>query len=250
MTCSNVREMGVHMRGLLAVFGLLFVLAPGIAFAQAAPSSTGTPTSPPPATSAPPPSPTPDTVILKDRTQMRGTLRELRPDQHVVLALPNGQQALVRWQDVAWIEHDDRPITTNATGQPRGPLMLVQPVVARAEQEPDGPKTLPYDPEKPIPPGYHLAERTRTGKIVWGSIMLVTGSIILGAALDAQKHQSDETLGILLGGGLALGGAVMLALGILWPKQVLERNDVAKRRTIDVGVRAGPHGGTSFVLSF
>ena len=245
----DIRTRGLRRRMTVAMFGLLLLLAPGIAVAQSAPSSAGTPTSPPPATapSAPAPSAGPDTVILKDHTQMRGVLRELRPDQHVVLALPNGQQALVRWQDVAWIEHDDRPITTNATGQPRGPLML-GPLVANAEAEPDGPKTLPYDADKPVPPGYHVAERTRTGKIVWGSIMLVTGSLLLGAALDSKSKEPNQTTAVVLTGGLALGGAVMLVLGIVWPKKVLERNDVAKRLPIDVGVRASPHGSASFVL--
>ncbi len=94
-------------------------------------------------------------------------------------------------------------------------------------QETTSPETLPYDPNQPIPSGYHV-EPNRAG-----SILMICGGITFAAfgslAIVGYSQPDDpENIGHGLGAfglvGMALSAPVFI-VGLTLPKHVLKKNE-------------------------
>lgn len=125
---------------------------------------------------------------------------------------------------------------------------------------PTGPKRMSYNEGDPVPPGYRVESRTRTGLVIGGSIVF---GVFYGFALAGARPSNSDThllyvpvIGPVLYGntldgawaGVArfflwidafaqAGGAAMLIVGLI-PKTELVRNDIA---TVHVRPLVGPH---------
>ncbi|HEU4403769.1 MAG TPA: hypothetical protein VFS43_00520 [Polyangiaceae bacterium] len=116
-----------------------------------------------------------------------------------------------------------------------------------------GPATRPYNPDAPIPPGYHPEQRVRRGLIIGGAIplgILYTFSILGAAAMEdsgesgeflyvpvlgpfLQMSKTENSVGntvLALDGIGQAAGAAMLLVGLTVPKTVLVRNDLGEIR--------------------
>lgn len=135
-----------------------------------------------------------------------------------------------------------------------------------------------YENGEPIPPGYHADTRVRTGLVVGGAVtfgVMYLFSVLAGSAInDANKYSSDHTRGdflfvpvlgpflqmtktstssgttLLAIDGLAqAAGATMLMVGVMSPRTVLVRNDLAEVRITPM--RVGEKGnGVGLVGTF
>ena len=166
--------------------------------------------------------------------------------------------------------HEPAPAGTPSS-QPVAPQRYPDPAPGYAYPPPPAygwqgaPATLPYRDDKPIPPGYRLVERTRTGLVVAGAIVLGVPYVIglsfvsthdsdSGAnwlivpgigpwmALGARRTSCSQTttdkdpqcvgdafavMGLVFDGILQTTGATLLIVGLAVPKHVLVRQDVA-----------------------
>ena len=125
-----------------------------------------------------------------------------------------------------------------------------------------GPKYMDYEEGQPVPAGYHVATRTRTGLVVGGGVTLgvfyllsLFSGLILAVVDDADAKHTDRsavlfvpiagpfigmsslhpdgatpTLGLaFLGIGQTLGAGLLIA-GIVNPKVQLVRDDLGKAK--------------------
>jgi hypothetical protein len=152
------------------------------------------------------------------------------------------------------------PIPAHASAASRDPATASY----YAESE-SGPITLPYREDAPFPPGYRLEQRTRTGLVVAGAIVLGVPYVIgLGAtstnggdpamnwlfvpgvgpwmALGLRRsscygkaniegslcHAGDAfaVMGLIMDGIVQTAGATLLIVGLAVPKKVYVRKDV------------------------
>jgi hypothetical protein len=135
---------------------------------------------------------------------------------------------------------------------------------------PMGPARMKYSEGDPIPPGYRVESRTRTGLVVGGSIMfgLMYGLTIFGASESSDSDTKwlyapvigpfiyastldGELAGVgrfflYLDGLIQAGGATMLIVGLIG-KTELVRNDIAK---VSVMPMVGRASGLSLVGEF
>lgn len=141
-----------------------------------------------------------------------------------------------------------------------------------------GPPTLPYRDDAPVPSGYRLEERTRTGLVVSGAIILAVPYVIgLGATSPSHgdramnwlfvpavgpwmalglRHTSctPETehevalchagdafaiMGLIMDGILQTTGATLLIVGLTVPKKVYVRKDMVELTLIPVPSGSG-----------
>jgi hypothetical protein len=140
-----------------------------------------------------------------------------------------------------------------------------------------GPRTIKdWNDGDPIPPGYHAAQRTRTGLIVGGSLMFALpylfSTLVAAGYSDAnggsggdnalylpgvgpliQMTNTSSALGnvvLAMDGALQCGGIAMLIYGIANPKTVLVRNDLATAPVV-MPIRMGKDGyGVGLVAHF
>ncbi|MBI2387973.1 MAG: hypothetical protein HYV09_00015 [Deltaproteobacteria bacterium] len=125
---------------------------------------------------------------------------------------------------------------------------------------PSGPKRLPYNEGDPVPPGYSVVTRTRTGLVIGGSIVFgifygltvagasngdtdtrwlyvpVLGPVLYGNTLDGQWAGISRFF-LWIDAFCQAGGAAMLTVGLI-PKTELVRNDIA---TVHVQPLVSPH---------
>ncbi|MDB4942850.1 MAG: hypothetical protein JWP97_2384 [Labilithrix sp.] len=125
-----------------------------------------------------------------------------------------------------------------------------------------GPRVIKdYEEGEPVPQGYHPEQRTRTGLVVGGAVTLGVMwmiSALVGAAINDVEHsdggdflyipvlgpflqmtRTDSSSGnmVLAIDGIAQGaGAAMLIGGIVAPRTVLVRNDLAEVRVTPMKV--------------
>ena len=134
-----------------------------------------------------------------------------------------------------------------------------------------GPARMKYSEGDPVPPGYRVESRTRTGLVVGGSIMfgLMYGFTVFGASETDQSEAKwlylpvvgpfiyastlpDNELGgigrffLYVDGLVQAGGATMLIVGLIG-KTELVRNDIAK---ISVAPMLGRATGLSLIADF
>lgn len=87
-----------------------------------------------------------------------------------------------------------------------------------------------YDPDQPIPAGYHVEERGHRGLVIPGAIASGVGCLLfIGAAAQAQasSHADDWKLFAALGTLFAVPGVTLLTIGLsLPPRKVLVRDKV------------------------
>ncbi|AUX44632.1 uncharacterized protein SOCE26_060980 [Sorangium cellulosum] len=127
-----------------------------------------------------------------------------------------------------------------------------------------GPKVLPWKKDEPVPPGYHVETRIRKGLVISGAI--VFGTVYVFTAIgggDAVAHgrseyaalfvpcagpfltlaitrQDDlETLGLVVDGLVQITGAALLVPGLVVPKKVLVRDDLARPFAVPVPMTFG-----------
>ncbi|CAN5922837.1 hypothetical protein BH11MYX4_BH11MYX4_13030 [soil metagenome] len=122
-----------------------------------------------------------------------------------------------------------------------------------------------YEDGEPVPHGYHADTRVRTGLVVGGAVtfgVMYLFSVLAGSIInDANKYSSDHTRGdflfvpvvgpflqmtntstssgttMLAIDGLAqAAGATMLIVGVMSPRTVLVRNDLAEVRVTPMQV--------------
>ncbi|HSO37747.1 MAG TPA: hypothetical protein VLT33_34710 [Labilithrix sp.] len=122
-----------------------------------------------------------------------------------------------------------------------------------------------YEDGEPVPHGYHAETRVRTGLVVGGAVtfgVMYLFSVLAGSIVnDANKYSSDHTRGdflfvpvvgpflqmtntssssgttMLAIDGLAqAAGATMLIVGVMSPRTVLVRNDLAEVRVTPMQV--------------
>ena len=122
-----------------------------------------------------------------------------------------------------------------------------------------------YEEGEPVPHGYHAETRVRTGLVVGGAVtfgVMYLFSVLAGSIVnDANKYSSDHTRGdflfvpvvgpflqmtntssssgttMLAIDGLAqAAGATMLIVGVMSPRTVLVRNDLAEVRVTPMQV--------------
>lgn len=121
---------------------------------------------------------------------------------------------------------------------------------APAPPPPSGPKRMSYEEGDPVPPGYHVVTRTRTGLLVAGGIVFgifygftalgasnstdsstqwlylpIAGPVIYGNTLD-NEWAGVSRFFLWIDALAQAGGAAMLAVGFI-PKTELVRNDYA-----------------------
>ena len=220
-----------------------------------------------------------DLVVLKDGQQLRGTLQEVRPGDKAVLQLSGGQLATIRWDGIARIERNGQPMATEGAATPppvataqaagAGGAPPVTGTAAPAQPAFVGPDTMAYDEDKPIPPGYHVQEKSRTGLLITGAILTGIGVIGVGA-FEADKsgksgssRTADDAYALLWGLCFLGPGVPLLIVGLASKKKVLRRDnsdegmskpaDPSRRERamlpVDVGFRVDPkHGGGVLML--
>jgi hypothetical protein len=110
---------------------------------------------------------------------------------------------------------------------------------------PEGARTLPYNEGDPPPYRYHLTEHYRGGLIIGGAISLgvcyaasamllidtdrKTALVpIVGPLIEGGRRGSDNPTIALFDGLCQIGGATMLAVGLLHKKKVWVRDDFAQ----------------------
>jgi hypothetical protein len=168
------------------------------------------------------------------------------------------------------------PVTTPAVPQP-SPASVTVPPGYKLVPISEARHVVPYEDGDPIPAGYHLRRQARRGPVIAGSIVMGVPWMfsVTGAAADDFEHKSGLLLvpGIgpwlmLLAGGakdtdcapngdacstgkaglrsiLVLDGlvqstgAVLLTLGLLYPRQVLVPNPL---NVSLIPARVGEHG--------
>jgi hypothetical protein len=114
------------------------------------------------------------------------------------------------------------------------------------------PRTLPYDEGQPVPPGYHVEERSRRGLVIAGTVTFGSAYLIsiLGAssAVSSDENSADDfaplfipvagpfiTLGtaddadgaapiFILDGIAQVGGLALLIAGLAAQESILVRN--------------------------
>lgn len=123
---------------------------------------------------------------------------------------------------------------------------------------PPGPPTLPYDASQPVPSGYRVATRTRSGLILAGGItfgasyvLSVFGAIsartsgrkagdhamalyapVVGPFIAAanQKRNQDGVVGLMIVDGIAqVGGVGLFVTGLFWRQRLLVREPTVAR---------------------
>ena len=145
-----------------------------------------------------------------------------------------------------------------------------------------GPRVInDYQDGDPVPPGYHADTRIRKGLVIGGAILLGTMYIfsvlagaaendvstafgddhdhgtflfipVLGPFLQIGKTDSDNSTGkafLVIDGVAQAAGAAMLIGGIVAPKTVLIRNDLATISVVPMKVGAAG-SGVGFVGKF
>lgn len=134
------------------------------------------------------------------------------------------------------------------------------------------PEVLPYNDNEPIPPGYKVEERARTGLIIAGSIvfgLFYLGSVAIGMdSINSSRAPYGALFVPVIGpfivagagnpgsgfpfpstgplyvfdGFVQAGGAAMLLAGIFAKKKVLARQDVALTMRPEFSVGLGSVG--------
>lgn len=151
-------------------------------------------------------------------------------------------------------------------GQPGG-----YPPYQPAPPPPMGPPRMKYSEGDPVPPGYRVESRTRTGLVVGGSIMFglvygltafaasespnaegagwlylpVAGPFIYASTLDGE-FSGFARFWLYVDGLVQAGGAAMLIVGLMG-KTELVRNDIAK---VTVMPLVGRTNGLSLLAEF
>ena len=118
---------------------------------------------------------------------------------------------------------------------------------------------------EPVPPGYHPAQRTRTGLIVGGAVLFgvfyLISAFVASVSSDsgnsgnnalwlpgvgpfiqmANTSSATGNLVLVIDGAAQSGGLAMLIYGIVSPKTVLVRNDLATTPLV-LPIRVGSDG--------
>ncbi len=133
---------------------------------------------------------------------------------------------------------------------------------------PPGPARMKYSEGDPVPPGYRVENRTRTGLVIGGSIMFgimygvtasfggtgtdtgwlyvpVAGPFIYSSTLDSEWAGIARFF-LYMDGLIQAGGAAMLIVGLVG-KTELVRNDIAK---VSVMPMVGKASGLSLLAEF
>jgi len=180
-----------------------------------------------------------DVVVLKDGSKIRGTLTEMRPGDHAIVQLANGQYATIQWGVIDHMERNGAPLAmpSPAPAQPASPPTPTPPPVAGVTPAPPpgaaappaapakGPETLPYEGDDVIPPGYHVKSKVRLGPLIAGSVLTAIG--LVGIAAIASGDGSGRTIGATVWGVLFLGpGVPLLLVGLVSRSKSLVRDDV------------------------
>lgn len=145
------------------------------------------------------------------------------------------------------------------------------PYYQPAPPPPMGPKKMKYNEGDPVPPGYRVEERTRTGLVVGGAVLfgvtyLITaliGSIasdlndkdgkwlllpVVGPFVYSTTTESSTAKTWLYIDGLAQAGGVTMFIVGLAGQKMLIRNDVASR--VQVLPMIGRTNGLSLIATF
>lgn len=180
----------------------------------------------------------PDVVSLKHGGQIHGKLVEMLAGDHATVAMTGGQNAIIRWDEIASISRGGVPITLPVAPAPAAPV-VVQP---QASPKVIGPERVDYDADDPIPTGYHVEKHYRLGLLITGAIL--TGIGLLGiVAYDAQGDVTgdDRVAFDVVFGALFMGpGLPLLIVGLASPRKQLVRDDVSLLQPIYDA--AGIHG--------
>jgi hypothetical protein len=115
--------------------------------------------------------------------------------------------------------------------------------------ETECPETLPYSPERPIPPGYHKVSEMRWGLLLSGAAATAAGAAILvGCSHACVEHDDSWNKPLIMGFGFltVLAGAPVLLAGLFARNEYLQLNapaTTAWRLPVDVGVALDPTRG-------
>lgn len=159
----------------------------------------------------------------------------------VSIATPAGAQ-LVEDTHVEGESPIPPPRPRKSTPRPPAPVLRLGPP----------PAMLKYDPDAPIPAGYHVRERARTGLIVAGGVVIAGGGALFALAVAASANgavgEEVGMMGLFGGGAAALVGAPLLLTGLALPtKKVLVRDEP---RVFVAPVVSSQTVGSSVAFSF
>jgi hypothetical protein len=213
--------------GALATF--VFVAASSTAAAQSTPQAQVTGEQP-----------SGDVITLTNGDTLRGTLLEVTPNVRARIQVADGRIATVQWSGIARI--DRQPAPAPAPAAPPAPA-----------PDPNRRRQLSYHEGDPVPAGYHVVDKPRTGMVVAGGILAAVAVTIVVAYAASSGHTSDDDLGAVLVTTVFAAPAIpLLIVGLLsLDRKVLVRDDVAGTRWFvapqAVGTRGvGLAGGLAF----
>ena len=207
------------LAGVAALGGAIWI-SPGTARAQTA--TTATPTS----------ADEPDAVTLKHGGMIKGKVTEILPGDHATVAMANGQNAIIRWEEIGSISRGGTLIKMDTPPPAPPPQATATPATTGPRPVPGafyGPEKMPYEDGDPVPPGYHVESHKKLGLLITGAILTGIGAAGI-LAYDLGNHTSDEKEGFdILWGLVFLGpGIPLLLVGLISNPQQLVRNDVGK----------------------
>jgi hypothetical protein len=199
-----------------SVLALALTLAPHDAHAQTATATAATDDS--------------DVVTLKHGGQIRGRLTEMLAGDHATVAMVNGENAIIRWDEIASISRGGVPLKLPEAPPPAAAKPVTPaPVLAPPPPRYLGPQRMEYETDDPVPAGYHVEKHPRLGLLISGSIL--TGIGVLGiVAFDAQRDVTgSDRLGFdIVFGSLFLGpGLPLLIVGLASSRKELVRDDIS-----------------------
>lgn len=207
----------------------------------------------------------PDSVTLKHGGMIKGKVTEILPGDHATVAMSNGQNAIIRWEEIGSISRGGTLIRMD-TPPPPPPAATATPATTQAGPRPVpgafyGPEKMPYEDGEPIPQGYHVESHKKLGLLITGAILTGIGAAGI-LAYDLGNHTGDEKEGFdILWGLVFLGpGLPLLLVGLIANPQQLVRNDVGKLELPKPASRPSPffmsvdprkdHAGVKFGFTF
>ncbi len=232
------------------LLGAALVLSPGDAHAQTASGAVS--------------ADEPDSVTLKHGGMIKGKVTEILPGDHATVAMSNGQNAIIRWDEIGSISRGGTLIQMDAPPPPAPPPPATATPATTPRPVPGaflGPEKMPYEDGEPVPQGYHVESHKKLGLLITGAIL--TGIGLAGiVAYDVGNHTGDEKEGFdILWGALFFGpGVPLLLVGLIANPKQLVRDDVGKLELRKVAPRPSPffigvdprkdHAGIKFGLTF
>ncbi|MGH7282795.1 MAG: hypothetical protein ACRELY_14820 [Polyangiaceae bacterium] len=186
----------------------------------------------------------PDSVTLKHGGMIKGRVTEILPGDHATVAMSNGQNAIIRWEEIGSISRGGTLIKMDTPPPPAPPPPATATPAATPQPVPGafyGPEKMPYEDGEPIPQGYHVESHKKLGLLITGAILTGIGAAGI-LAYDLGNHTGDEKEGFdILWGLLFLGpGLPLLLVGIIANPQQLVRNDVGKLELPKIAPRPSP----------